>query len=190
MVKKNIVKKNALFMAMFVIGMLTVSVANFFGGYYCVVLAPVAILATVYTFNVLENNELNENKYELLMVGVLILFEFIFFVVNDIIGYPVYVRGNTGLMDVTVMGVQVYSVAVTIYSLIKLVLIFCWKDKVELVDGENKIDGSLDNNQEEIYFEKDTINSEENANNNKEKEIKRITQFGVKKDVPFMEEEK
>ena len=45
------IKNCALLFGSFIAGMLSVSIANIFGGYYCSVLAIVAVLSTLYVFD-------------------------------------------------------------------------------------------------------------------------------------------
>ena len=181
MVGKNFIKKNSLFIGMFVIGMFTVSIANFFGGYYCSVLAAITVLATIYVFNILDNETINENKFNLIMIGVLLLSELVFFAVNDIFGHSVYVKGNIDFFGGFVIAVQIYSVVVSIYSLVNFVLIFSKKETIELVDDEKRI--IVDEKDEELHVEEKNIKKEE-------EDLKRIARSDFKKDVPFMEEEK
>ena len=56
------VKNCALLFGAFITGMLSVSISNIFGGYYCSVLAIIAVLSTLYVFDTLDKNTLSDNQ--------------------------------------------------------------------------------------------------------------------------------
>lgn len=185
MSNKFSVKNCALLFGAFVAGMLSVSISSLFGGYYCSVLAIVAVLSTLYIFDSLDKNNLQENKINIILLGILILCETVFFVTNDIIGYSVYQKGNMGFFDVFVMGSQLFSIGVIAYTMISIVLSFFCKDSIELVDDiRTEPTHEEETKKEEVAFEQKEVKEEK-----KEEYIKRIAQNNVRKDAPFMEEE-
>ena len=180
---KNEIKNKALIFGIFMVGMLAVSIANFFGGYYCSVLAIVAILSTIYVFNVLDLGNIKDNKVDIGLVALLSFLEFVFFVANDIFGHPVYVKGNVDFFGGLVIGSQIYSIAVILYNLIKIDLsLFKHKDTVELVEEKKEMttNEGIEYDTEESLFE----------DNKDVEDIKRIPRSDIRKDAPFMEEEK
>jgi len=187
---KNNVKNNALIFGVFVTGMLSVSIANLFGGYYCFVAAIVVVLGTLFTFNVLDNKSLEENKIELILISILAFFELMFFLVNDVIGYPVYVKNNFNFTGICVMASQFYSIVVLAYSMIKIVLSFYKKDEIELIDNVEKAEDKVDEKKEEIIEEAEEVLKEKKVEESKPQEMKRITETNVRKQAPFMEEGK
>lgn len=174
------VKNCALLFGAFITGMLSVSISNIFGGYYCSVLAIIAVLSTLYVFDTLDKNTLSDNKLNVIFLCILIACETIFFVTNDIVGYSVYQKNNMGFFGWLVVGSQLFSVGVIAYTMISIVLNFFQKDSIELVDDvSNKVEGH-DDVQEEIEAKKDEV---------KQEDVRRITQNNVRKEAPFMEEE-
>ena len=179
------IKNCALLFGSFIAGMLSVSIANIFGGYYCSVLAIVAVLSTLYVFDSMDNNNLKENKINIILLGVLVLCEAVFFVANDIVGYAVYKKSSMGFFDMFVMGSQLFSVGVIAYTMISIVLSFFTKDSIELVDDISTPSiHEEETKKEEVTFEQKEVKEEK-----KEEYIKRIAQNTVRKEAPFMEEE-
>ena len=182
MICKNSFKDNALIFSAFLSGMWSVTISNFFGGYYCVVLAILVVLSSFLVYSVLDRELVKENKIVLIGISVLILFEFVFFVFNDIFGIDVYVKNDVGFLGMCVLISQLLSIGMIVYCLVDIVLSFTKKETIELVN-DNEIDEENESKEEEEIEEK--IEDEE-----KVEEIKRIPETKFQKDIPFMEENK
>ena len=176
--KNNANYSKALMFGIFVVGMLSVSIANLFGGYYCSVAAIIVILTTMYILNCLDKGTFQDDKFNVITISIISGLEILFFLVNDVIGYSVY----TGVVDffgVLVIGSQLYSVVMIILNLVKNVLSYGKKDKIELVEEHEEI-----KNKEDIQEEKEEVIVDESA----VEDIKRIPESDIKKETPFMEE--
>ena len=78
------VRKILLSVLIFVTGMFSVSLANVFGGYFGAVAAIQVVAATVYLTYSLGDKQLNKtNLTDFVLVGLVLLFGVLFFVVND-----------------------------------------------------------------------------------------------------------
>ena len=173
-------KHYGLFLSISVVGMISVSLSNLFGGNYGVCAAAMIVLSTFLVFVLLDRNLMNVNKLNLSLIGVLVLLEMLFFVTNDIIGYTVYNRDNVGFFGGIVLASQIYSVLLAIYFLIRIVLSFVnFNSFVEVID-----------NLKTDYTNEEPVKEEvkEPVKEEKKVEIKRIARSTEKKDVPFMEE--
>ena len=122
--------------------------------------------------------KVKDNKLNVIFLAALVLFEFVFFVTNDIVGYPVYEQGNLGFFGILVVGSQLFSIGVSVYTLVSIVLGFFHKDSIELVDDLKGVE-------EHLEIEEPVVEKEEK----KEEDIRRLTQNNVRKEAPFMEEE-
>ena len=181
---KNNLKNMTLLFGIFLAGMLSVSIANFFGGFYCTVAAIVIILATFYVFGVLDTRSIKSNKINLIMVGIIALLETIFFVVNDIFGYNVYVKGNVDFFGGLVIASQIYCILAILYHLIMIDISFLKNNSsIELVEEVNVSNGqNVTHDVEEATVEE--------SNDDSVEEIRQIPRNEIKQETPFMEEEK
>lgn len=172
-------KHYGLFLSISVVGMVSVSLSNLFGGSYGVVAAIMLVLSTFLMFILLDRNLISSNKLNLSLTGVLVLLEMIFFVTNDIIGHTVYTKNSVGFFGGVVIASQIYAILLAIYFLVRIVLSFVhFRDFIEVVD--NNYETATDFEEKEIV--------KEEVKEEKKVEIKRIARSAEKKDVPFMEE--
>ena len=178
--KNNAAYSKALMFGIFVAGMLSVSIANLFGGYYCSVAAITVILTTMYVLNSLDKGTFQDDKFNIITISVVSVFEILFFLVNDLFGKFVY-TGALDFFGVLVIGSQLYSVTMIILNLIKTVLSYGKKDKIELVEEHKEVEIS-EEEQEEVQQEEVIV--EESA----VEDIKRIPESDIQKETPFMEE--
>ena len=176
---KSNLKNNILLISIFVLATLSVSVANLFGGSYSPVAIISVVLSTFFVLNVLNKNEFKENKLNLILVCIILFLEVFFFVINDIVGYAVYSKNKINFISGCVIFSQLFSAFVTMYLLVKNVFSFSNKNKVELVEEENK---------KEVEEEKKV--EEEIVDDGSVEELRKIPQSTIKKEAPFMEEEK
>ena len=178
---KNDIKNNILILGVLLLGTFSVSIANLFKGYYCAVAALVVLFVTMYLFDTLDKNKLEENKPNLIMIGGVAFFELIFFIINDIVGDPVYVSGNVGFLGGMVIFSQLFSVVSAIYYVLKKSLFNSRKPTIEVIEApkekEEKVQEEIE--PEEVEVEEEYV-----------EEIKRLPNGTLGKDAPFMEEEK
>ena len=182
MLNKANTKKLMLSIGVFLTGMLCVSIANVFGGYYCSATAISVILATFYVYGLFDNKiDIKNNLVNLVLVGVVVLFQLIFFVVNDIFNVPVYVKNYTSFWSVCVIISQIISICSIIYCL--GMFVYCSrKNDIEIV--ENIKQESVENSVSvEVNADDNFVSEEEN------KEIKTIAERNFDKSTPYMEEE-
>lgn len=177
----NNLKNNILLFGIFAAGMLSVSISNFFGGSYIAVAVITIILATMFTNECLDKNSIYENKIDLISIGILSFFEVLFFIVNDIFNYPVYVKNDIGFFGICVIATQILCIGMILYKLVNIVLSIYRKDHIELVDEPVA-------KKEEYVEEVDA--QEEFVEDGNVEDLKQIPRTTIKKDAPFMEEEK
>lgn len=179
---KSNLKNVVLVIGVLLLGTFSVTIANLFNGYYCGVAALAVLLSTIYLFDVLDKRGLEENKINLIMVGGVVFFEVLFFLVNDIFGKTVYGGGSIGFFEAIVLFSQLYSVVGVIYYVLKNVLFAKRVETIELVE----------NHKEEPTTQETEIEEEDELeiNNVDVEEIKRLPQGTLGKETPFMEEEK
>lgn len=182
---KNNTKKYVLSAFMFVVGMLSVSISNFFGGYYCSVAVVETILFTILLYGIFDRKEsFKGNVVLLILTSIVTVFSILFFVVNDIFNVPVYVKNVLNFWGFCVIASQSISILSIVYLAVYLAISLN-KSKVELV--EDKLEETETNVNENKDVEEETfVKNEEFV----QEEVKSITQDNVKVDVPYMEEEK
>ena len=179
MTKNNVNYSKTLIFGVFVAGMLSVSIANLFGGYYCSVAAIAVILNTMYILNSLDKGTFQDDKFNVITISIISILEVLFFLVNDVVGYSVY-NGDINFLSTIVSGSQLYSVVMIIFNLVKNVLSYVKKDKIELVEEHEEINKNEDDHNEE---EDESIDDDGIV-----EDIKRIPESDIKKETPFMEE--
>lgn len=119
------------------VGLISVSIANWFWGYYGIGFAIFSVLFTMYCLEILNLKLFNENKIDFsLMLGGL-FFQFLFFVVNDIFSVPVYKKNYFNFWSVVVLFSQVYSCGVIVYVMVKSVFYNFTKKNVEVIEKIN-----------------------------------------------------
>ena len=178
----NKICENFMFISLFIIGMFSVSIAKFFGGHYSVVLALMTLLSTILLINSIDKNMIGKNKMNFILLSVLVLCEFVFFVINDVFDYSVYSYNSVKFIGTLVVGSQLYSVGLLVYYWVCLMIGFFQKENVELIDEKNIEE---ENTEENLNLEIDDVNEEEMVS-----ELKQIPQGNFVKQSPFMEEEK
>lgn len=171
--------KNILVFGVFVVGALSSFVANLFGGYY-IVAALVTIMSTLFVCGILDKNIFKENKEILILMLVTTFFEFVFFLVNDIVGYSVSGDNAIGFFKGLVIFSQLYSASMIVYYLIKYFLPFNNKTNVEVIVENNK----------NIEVEEKNTYDDLKVNNNYVEDIKKIPQLDEINKAPHMEEHK
>ena len=184
---KTKTKNYLLCMAIFVIGMLSVSVANVFGGYYCSVAAIESILFTVFVYNMFDKKiHTKDSLNYLIMAAVITAFELIFFIINDVFDVAVYVKNNLNFLGVCVIVSQLLSICAIVYCSIKFVL--------ELNEFHVEVVEESENDLNEVPFETKQYREEKNDQTveveKKKVEIKSIKENNVEVKTPFMEEER
>ena len=179
--EKNILKEYVLYVISFIVGMFSVSIANFFGGYYCFAAVIEVIALTICIYSFFEKKDTNKYKLARLILSAgITLFIVVFFVVNDIFKVSVYTKNNFDFWSVTVIVSQLTSIGALIYSSVILFLESSKKNKIEIIDDNGKIEVKIENN---ITGDTEDVNVEKN------KEIKYIDQKHFDVEAPFMEEE-
>ena len=161
-------------------GMLSVSISNVFGGNYSPVVVVLFILFTVVTIDTLNIKELEKRKNDLILLTCLCGVELVFFLINDVISYPVYVKGDTGVIGFIVMFSQFYSILLIAYYGIKMCLNGFKKTNVEIIE-------KVDANEEKIEKSEEPV-EEESAETDFVESIKEIPVINHKK-KSFMEDE-
>ena len=69
----------------YIVGMLSVSIANIFGNHYGFVALLVISLSALYAYNLFEGElQLKKNFVNISLCGFILLSELVFFIVNDI----------------------------------------------------------------------------------------------------------
>lgn len=194
-------KNLSLCLCVFLVGMLSVSISNIFGGYYAPVTATVFVLGTVYVSNIFNLKEsCKENLVMIGLVGIIALLELVFFIVNDIANVDVYVKNYFNFWSICVLISQIISMGAIVYSL-SVFVIENMKTKVEIVDEDRKIINNTNNveKQKETYVHEEKTENyireeievkEDNIKKESKPEIKSIEKESVKIKTPFMEEEK
>jgi len=185
---KSKIKNYLLCMAIFVVGMLSVSITNIFGGYYCSVAAVEMILYTIIVYNMFDKKiHSKENVISLVMVSVITALELVFFIINDIFGVDVYVKGDLNFLGVCVIISQLLSIFAIAYSSVYFVLDLN-KSHVELVDEK---DSCLDCEKSDDFEETSNHNEGLKTEIDREEktEIKSIKENNIEVKTPFMEEE-
>ena len=177
---KSNIKNNILILGVLLVGTFSVSIANLFKGYYCAVAALTVLFSTIYLFDTLDKNKLEENKTNLIMMGTITFFELLFFIVNDIFGNSVYVSGNVGFMGGMVIFSQLFSVVGAIYYVLKNVLFTKKTATIEVIEAPKEEPVTEERVEEEVEYEE-----EEHV-----EEIKKLPNGNFRSEAPFMEEEK
>lgn len=177
-------KKFLLSLLIFVAGAFSVSIANMFGGHFGIVVVVQVVSLTVYLNELLtDNSSLKNSLVELILIGVVLFLNLVFFVTNDIVGKSVYVGNLTNFWDITVIVSQLVSLGSLVYALVVFVL----KSKIihiEVVDYCDKnIEESNCQKVEKEEFEETATTSDVSE------EVKSIVENNVKVETPFMEEE-
>ena len=184
MMNKIQTKNLLLSVLVFLTGMLSVSISNIFGGYYGSVVAIVTILATFYVYNLFDNKEsFKENLPSLILVGVVVALEVLFFIVNDMFGHDVYVKNHLDFWGICVLVSQGICVCGIVYLFVTT-LLTAKASKVEIVN-EREV-----NDQTATSDNHDTIDVQTENNHDAKKEIKSIPENATVVNTPFMEEEK
>jgi len=173
--------------AMFVVGMLSVSVANIFGGYYCSVAAIETILCTAFIYNLFDKKiDIKENVVCISLVSLITLLEIIFFVVNDVFNIDVYIKGNLNFFGMLILISQIVSIISIVYFSVCYFLVR-ENSRVEVIEETN-----CEKEESEVLNE--TVNEKYKASDVEEKkesnDVKAIQETTTKVDVPFMEEER
>lgn len=191
MLEKSKTNQYMLYLAICLVGMLSVSITHLFGGYYSAVAAIVTVLGTLLFYNLFDKKEtfssdLVTNVVALIIIGC----QLVFFVVNDIFNYPVYVKNHLGFWGVTVIISQIISILGILYFIIMLVISLN-KDRIELVSEDDK----KSENENLNFNDSDSVYSQENKTDDVEektirKEIRSIPEKINNVKAPFMEEEK
>ena len=196
MINKMKTKNYFLCIAIFVVGMFCVSIANIFGGFYCSVAVIEAILATVFAYDIFDNKDgFKENIISLIFVSIILFFGLLFFVVNDIFGVSVYTNGNLGFWGICVIISQLLSIAFVVYILVMFIMSLN-QSRVEIIDdGENKkIDKEINketrSNSSKTYDLHDDLSAQFEHKKINEKEEPKSIENNMKRNVPFMEEER
>ena len=145
--------------------------------------------------------DLKENLVSMILVGIVVFFELLFFVVNDIFNFDVYVRNRINFWSFNVMFSQVISMGSIIYSIVNFV-IEIKKTRVEVLDGNESAKRIIkEEKKADIYAHEEVEMNEEielheakkykeEIQNEMKVEIKSITRENVKVTTPYMEEEK
>lgn len=174
-------KENIIVGLIYVVGMLSVSIANIFGNHYGFVAAIVIVLSAVYAYNLFEGDvQIKKNLVNIIGISTILLFEFVFFLVNDLFNVSVYIRNDLRLWGILVVASQIISVCGICYLLINLSVATKKDATVEVVITTQETNSETTNNDEET-FENDV---EEN------KKIKFISNEKTNLNIPFMEEER
>lgn len=173
--------KNTVFCGLvYIVGMLSVSIANIFGNHYGFVALLVISLSSLYAYNLFEGElQLKKNFINIILCGFILLSELVFFIVNDIFNVSVYSMGYTTFWSVFVIISQVVSVCGIMYLLINMVL-ENRQASIEIIEQNSQL-----NDQKEIIEEEKQV-----FNNEEEKTVKFISNSNVNQKAPFMEEEK
>ena len=181
---KNNMKKYILSAIIFGVGMLSVSVSNIFGGYYCSVAVIETILYTMFVYGMFDRNEnLKENAVLVALISCVTFSGLLFFVVNDIFNVNVYVKNVLDFWGICVISSQLLSMASIVYIAVYLVLSLN-KNKVELVEDYSEDTQNVEH--EEVKQVEETVGENKDV---VEKEVKSITHDNISVDVPYMEEE-
>lgn len=164
----------------YIVGMLSVSIANIFGNHYGFVALLVISLSALYAYNLFEGElQLKKNFVNISLCGFILLSELVFFIVNDIFNVSVYSMGYTTFWSVFVIISQVASICGIIYLLINMVF-ENRQASIEIIEQNSKM-----NDQKEIIEEETQV-----FNTEEEKIVKFISNSNVNQKTPFMEEEK
>ena len=186
----NSVKNTISYFGAFAVGMLSVTISNLFGGYYYAVAGAVVILSTIFVVGVFDQKRYDERKLEVKLLGLLCVVEVLFFVVNDLLSYDVYISNSEDFFSYLVLGSQFYCVAVMMLSALVGVSKYFRTSKVQVierVEREEPKEKTFEeefNKAEPVKDYEPTIDDEEIV-----EEIKSIPLIHVQKEVPFMEEE-
>ena len=186
----NSVKNTISYFGAFAVGMLSVTISNLFGGYYYAVAGAVVILSTIFVVGVFDQKRYDERKLEVKLLGLLCVVEVLFFVVNDLLSYDVYISNSEDFFSYLVLGSQFYCVAVMMLSALVGVSKYFRTSKVQVierVEREEPKEKTFEeefNKAEPVKDYEPTIDDEEVV-----EEIKSIPLIHVQKEVPFMEEE-
>lgn len=174
-------KENIVVGLIYVVGMLSVSIANIFGNHYGFVAAIVIVLSAVYAYNLFEGDVLiKKNLINIIGISIILFFEFVFFVVNDLFNVSVYIKNDLSFLGILVVASQIISVCGLIYLFINLSVVTKKETTVEIIETTQEVKNENTNDKEENFKE----NVEET------KEIKFISNEKLNLNVPFMEEEK
>lgn len=192
--EKEKVRKYALAMVMFVVGMLSVSISNLFGGFYCSVVAIEVVLLTLYVYSAFDIKE--KSKFDIIdlsLVASVTVFEILFFIINDIFGVDVYVKNDLNFLGVLVIISQMLCIASIIYMSVYQV-VSLKHAHVEVIekndmkeaqkDEETTISETEKNQTENVEIETEDVELQQEEN------IKSIAENNVKVEAPFMEEAK
>ncbi len=184
--KRNEIKKNLLCGIIYLVGMISISISNAFGGYYCFGAAICTILLTVFLYNLFDKGEtLKENIINLVAASTITVLEIIFCVVNDIFRVEIYTKANLGFWGVVAICSQIISALSIAYVAIRIMLTLKSKSQVELIDQHEEKTKDIEVQKENV---KENIPRETNEFT---EEIKSIpNSVTSSKEAPFMEEER
>jgi len=176
MIKENL--KNIILPCLtLVTGMLSVSISNIFGNHYGFVAIIVIVLSALYTYNLFDKGEeIGKNLANLVLMGTVLFFQLLFFVVNDIINIPVYTKNSLGFFGVCVLVSQIISVVGLLYLIVNFVL----QNKETYIE----VVGHDDLKDTEELAEVDS----QLATEEEKKEVRFISEKNNQQNVPFMEE--
>ena len=192
--EKEKVRKYALAMVMFVVGMLSVSISNLFGGFYCSVVAIEVVLLTLYVYSAFDIKE--KSKFDIIdlsLVASVTVFEILFFIINDIFGVDVYVKNNLNFLGVLVIVSQILCIASIIYMSVYQV-VSLKNTHVEVIEKNDakevqKVEETTVSENEKNLTDDVEIQTED-VDIQQEETIKSIAENNVKVQAPFMEEAK
>lgn len=187
MFEKNKTKQFLISVFIFLTGMLNVSIAGVFGGYYCSTAAIIAVLSTIYVYEMFDKKiNVKENIPELSLIGIVTFLNIVFFLINDVFDVRVYSRNNFNFLSILVIVSQLISIGSLVYTAVTFVT-NSTKEKVEVVEESKKKNVvTEDSNEKEQSFDEET-----SMKDNQKVEIKVIEENkNDEKMPPFMEEEK
>ena len=103
-------KKIMISLLMFGVGAFSVSISNLLRGYFAPVIVIEMVALTVYLNYLLDDkNVIKNNLINLILIGIVVVSNLVFFVTNDIVGKPVYVGNLNNFWDVCVITSQLIS---------------------------------------------------------------------------------
>ena len=186
----NSVKNTISYFGAFAVGMLSITISNLFGGYYYAVAGAVVILSTIFVVGVFDQKRYDERKLEVKLLGLLCVVEVLFFVVNDLLSYDVYISNSEDFFSYLVLGSQFYCVAVMMLSALVGVSKYFRTSKVQVIERVER-EAPKEKTFEEEFNKAEPVKDYEPTIDDEEivEEIKSIPLIHEKKEVPFMEEE-
>lgn len=185
--EKNKTKQFLISVFIFLVGMLNVSIAGVFGGYYCSAAAIIAVLSTIYVYEIFDKKiNVKENILELSLIGIVTFLNIVFFLINDVFDIRVYSRNNFNFLSILVIVSQLISIGALVYTAV-IFITNSAKEKVEVVEENKKKNmETMDLNEKE-----QSLNEETSKKGEQKIEIKVIEENKIdEKEPPFMEEEK